>query len=281
MQNIPAVSGNKANVITAEFVKLVIYNEYNPDTAANIANNTQYQIKVSGNTPWTSIGASSNVAGTIFTSNIGNANIANTTGTAYDVTMLTFSTSYSTETINGVDYTPLGGLLAVGQQQRSLRVTQADTSIQVSGIDGNNIQEVLDSQGKIRGAKVEITRGFFNNNLVLSNTAIRFTGIVTNYNIQEDREGQDDNFTVTLDASSYKTVLQNRIAGRKTNPKSWQFFDSTDSSMNNINSLAGFTFDFGSPVTNKTQLPGYTGGGMPGGSGSVNVKLPINQYKKS
>jgi hypothetical protein len=71
-QLIPAVANNKANVVTAEYVKLIIYNEYNPDTGANIANSTgtQYQIKVSGNTNWTSIGASSNSVGTIFTANI-------------------------------------------------------------------------------------------------------------------------------------------------------------------------------------------------------------------
>lgn len=278
MQNIPAVSGNKTTVVTAEYVKLIIYNEYSNDTAANLANNTQYQIKVSGNTPWTSIGASSNSIGTIFTANLANANITSTTGEAANVNLYTFSTSYTSDTIAGIEYTPLGGLLAIGQQQRSLRVTAADTTIQLSGIDGNNIYAVLESQGKIRGSKVEITRGFFNpNTMVLSNATVRFTGIVTNYSINEDREGQEDNFTVTLDASSYKTVLQNRIAGRKTNKNSWQFFNSTDSSMNNVNSLAGFTFDFGMTPTNKTQTPGYSGGGIPGGGGGINVNMPTGK----
>jgi hypothetical protein len=278
--SIPAVANNKANVTTAEYVKLIIYNEYSPDTAANIANNTQYQIQTSGNTPWTTIGASSNSVGTIFTSNLANANIGNTTGTAANVNLYTFSSSYTSDTIGGIEYTPLGGLLAVGSQQRSLRVTQADTSIQISGIDGNNIYAVLESQGKIRGAKIELTRGFFNpNTLVLTNAYVRFTGIVTNYSIEEDRQGNEDNFTVTLDASSYKTVLENQITGRKTNKNSWQFYDSTDSSMNNVNSLAGFTFDFGMPPTSTTQ-PGYGGSGMPGGGGTTGVKPTIVTKKK-
>lgn len=278
--SIPAVANNKANVTTAEYVKLIIYNEYSPDTAANIANNTQYQIQTSGNTPWTTIGASSNTVGTIFTSNLANANIGNTTGTAANVNLYTFSSSYTSDTIGGIEYTPLGGLLAVGSQQRSLRVTQADTSIQISGIDGNNIYAVLESQGKIRGAKIELTRGFFNpNTLVLTNAYVRFTGIVTNYSIEEDRQGNEDNFTVTLDASSYKTVLENQITGRKTNKNSWQFYDSTDSSMNNVNSLAGFTFDFGMPPTSTTQ-PGYGGSGMPGGGGTTGVKPTIVTKKK-
>jgi hypothetical protein len=278
--SIPAVANNKANVTTAEYVKLIVYNEYTNDTAANIANNTQYQIKISGNTPWTTIGASSNSVGTIFTSNLANANIANTTGQAANCNLYTFSSSYTSDTIGGIEYTPLGGLLAVGAQQRSLRVTQADTTVQISGVDGNNIYAVLESQGKIRGALMEITRGFFNpNTLVLSNAVVRFTGIVTNYSIEEDRQDNDDNFTVTLDASSFRTVLENQIMGRKTNKNSWQFFDSTDSSMNNINSLAGFTFDFGGPPQTSIQ-PGYGGGGIPGGGGSMGTKVPTAPMKK-
>ena len=265
-QLIPAVANNKASIKTAEYVKLIIYNEYLPDDAANIVANTQYQIQVSGNTPWTSIGASSNAVGTIFTANV-NGTTGN--GTAYNVNLYTFSSSYTSDTIDGIEYTPLGGLLAVGPQQRSLRVTSGDTSIQLSGVSGNNIYAVLESQGKIRGAKVELTRGFFNNNYVLANAVVRFTGIVTNYSIQEDRENLEDNFTVTLDASSYKTILENRIAGRKTNKNSWQYFDSTDSAMNNISSLAGFTFDFGADPKSKTVVPGYTGGGIPGGGGRM------------
>jgi len=275
MQNIPAVANNKANVTTAEYVKLIVYNEYNPDNGANIANSNgiQYQIKTSGNTNWTSIGATSNSVGTIFTANIANSNVANTvantTGTAWNVNLYTFSSSYSFDTIGGIQYTPLGGLLAVGSQNRNLRVTAGDTSIQISGVSGNNIYAVLESQGKIRGSKVEITRGFFNpNTKVLANAVVRFTGIITNYSIQEDREGVDDNFTITLDGSSFKTILENRIAGRKTNKNSWQFFDATDSAMNNVNSLAGFSFDFGADPKSKTVVPAYNGGGIPGGGGS-------------
>jgi hypothetical protein len=269
--SIPAVSGNKANVTTAEYVKLVIFNEYNPTTAANIVANVQYEIKTSGNTNWSTVGANSNAIGTIFTAN---ANGTTGTGTASNVTMLTFSSSYTSDTIGNIEYNPLGGLLAVGPQQRSLRVTSADTSIQISGIGGNNIYEILESQGKIRGSKIEITRGFFNNNVVLANAVVRFTGIVTNYSIQEDREGVEDNFTITLDASSYKTVLENRIAGRKTNKSSWQYFDTTDSAMNNLNSLAGFSFDFGSDPKSKTVVPGYNGGGVPGGGGGSRSTTP-------
>ncbi len=185
--------------------------------------------------------------------------IFNEYGNLANTNVYTFSSSYRSETFGNTTYTPLGGLLSVGVQNRDLRVTSADTSIALSGIDGNNIQVVLDTQGKIRGSELEITRGFYDANMVLSNTYLRFTGIVTSYNISEDRQGQEDNYTVTLNASSYKTVLENRVAGRKTNKSSWQEFDSNDSSMNNVYSIAGQNFDFGRPATPATTNPSGSG----------------------
>lgn len=267
MDNIPAVANNKANVTSAEFVQLVIYNNYLSTDAGNLISGQEYIIKTTGNTAWTTLGASSNIVGTIF---VANANVANTTGTADEIEFLTFSSAYTNETIDGNVYTPLGGLLNVGVQQRSIRVTNADTSIAISGVSGNNIYEVLESQGQVRGSKVKIYRGFYNNNMVLSNAVLRFTGIVTNYGISEEREERIDNYTITLDCSSYKTVLENRVAGRKTNKESWQFFDSTDSSMNNISSLAGFSFDFGVDPKTRQTVPNPAGGAPAGGAGGFN-----------
>lgn len=170
-----------------------------------------------------------------------------------NITIHTFSSSYQAETINGLTYSPLGGLLAVGAQQRDMRVTSADTSVSLSGIGGNNIFTVLNT--RIKGSQLEILRGFYNNNYILSNTAQRFTGIVTSYNISEERHDLEDIFTVTLNASSFKSVLENRIAGRNTNQSSWQTFNSSDTSMNRVYSIAGTTFDFGAPVTAKTGNP--------------------------
>lgn len=171
--------------------------------------------------------------------------IYNDVSNTANTNVYTFSSAYKEELIDGQYYTPLGGLLAVGVQQRDLRATSADTSITLSGIDGNNIYIALAT--KIKGSKIEITRGFYNNNYVLSNTAHRFTGIVTSFNIAEDLQivEDSDNFTVTVNASSFKSVLENRIAGRKTNETSWKTFNSTDSSMNNIYSISDQNFDFG------------------------------------
>tara|TARA_R110002126_G_scaffold176105_1_gene324722 strand:+ start:102 stop:773 length:672 start_codon:yes stop_codon:yes gene_type:complete len=169
--------------------------------------------------------------------------IYNEYGNTANSNVYTFSSSYKEETIDGQAYSPLGGLLAVGVQQRDIRVTSADTTIALSGVSGNNIYVVLDN--KIRGSKLEITRGFYDNNYNLTSNAHRFTGIVTNYQITEERQDQDDNYTVSLMASSFKSILENRIAGRKTNSESWKEYNPTDTSMDRVPSLADRAFSFG------------------------------------
>ena len=179
-----------------------------------------------------------------------------------DVTVYTFSSAYKPEVINGQTYLPLGGLLAVGSQNRDLKVTAGDTSIALSGISGNNIALVLGT--KVRGSEIEVTRGFYNENGILGNSYLRFTGIVTSYSINEDREEQIDNFTVSIAASSYRTVLENRITGRKTNEASWKFYNSTDTSMDRVYSISNIQFDFGKdPSTRRNS--GGSGGGSGGG----------------
>lgn len=263
MQNIPAVSSDPNYLINAEFIKLSIFNSVEANT---IIVGNECTIQTLGNTNWTSIGASSNTVGITFTST-GNGS---GNGTAYLKSVYTFSSAYKPETINGVTYTPLGGLLSVGVQQRDIRVTSADTSISLSGVSGNNIQIILDNT--IRGSQVDIVRGFYDNNFNLTSNAHRFTGIVTSYNITEDRQEKEDNFTVTINCSSIKTVLENRVAGRKTNKQSWQSFYPTDSSMNNIYSISGQNFDFGrKPVASTNNPSGSTSEGS--FTGDVNSGL--------
>lgn len=218
-----------------------------------------------------SIPAVSNNAVQINSAEFVKVTIYNEYGNIANTTILTFSSSYKEETISGQTYDPLGGLLAVGSQVRNLRATSGETIIALSGIDGNNIYNVLATN--IRGSEVEILRGFYNNNFVLTNTYPRFRGIVTSYGISEEREGTDDNFTVSVGASSYKTILENRIAGRKTNKESWRYFDPNDSSMDQVYAISGVSFDFGQTPKAGSVVPGNGGfpknpGGGGGGGGS-------------
>jgi len=168
-------------------------------------------------------------------------------------TVYTFSSSYKDETIDSVLYKALGGLMGVGMQQRDIRVTSFDTAITLSGIGSENIYAVLGT--KIKGSLVEIYRGFYDTNYVLENVVLRFNGIVTSYTISEDfvPAEHNDNFVVTVNCSSYKTVLENRIAGRQTSPNHWNEYNGAptikDTAMINIPNLINAYFDFGKPVT--------------------------------
>ena len=75
---------------------------------------------------------------------------------------------------------------------------------------------------------------------------------LTIYGEGAERKNLEDTFSVTMNASSYKNVLQNRIAGRKTNGSSWKVYDPADTSMDNVASLADRQYDFGMPPTQVT-----------------------------
>ena len=162
-------------------------------------------------------------------------------------TVYTFSTSYKNETIDGVVYKSLGGLVQVGQQQRDLKVSAFDTNVALVGIDPANINLVL--ANPIRGSEIEISRGFYDQGYMLVNTVKRFTGIVTSYTIEENRQDRDDTFGIVISCSNYKTVLENNVGGRRTNRDDWtRLYGNTDTSMDAVEKLNGAYFDFGVPV---------------------------------
>jgi hypothetical protein len=152
-------------------------------------------------------------------------------------------------------FTPLGGLVGVSGHQRDLSVTSFDTSVTIQGIDPDKLGLVIDA--KIKGSRIEIWRGFYDANMNLSSVSKRYTGIVTGYNLTEDRVQEVDTFSLDLHCSSYKRVLENRHAGRFTNSQSWngtatQYLSdgvtlnpAYDASMDGVAALNGATFNFG------------------------------------
>lgn len=167
-----------------------------------------------------------------------------------------FSNSYRNETITDPigntqpvttstqAWTALGGLVQVSGHQRDLSVTSFDTSITLAGIDKTRVGSVIDAG--IKGSRIQIYRGFYDEALQLIGTPqLRYTGIVTSYSLNEERVDTTDAFTLVINCSSYKTVLENRRAGRYTNSRSWKFYNSTDTSMDRVASLNNAKFDFG------------------------------------
>ena len=167
----------------------------------------------------------------------------------------TFSSSFKVEqlpgepdnfnpgTVGGVTYTPLGGLVGVSGHQRDLTVTSYDTTVSLAGIDPTKLALVIDA--KLKGSQIEIWRGFYTTNFGLTTVSKRYTGIVTGYSLQEDRIDRQDTFTLQLHCSSYKRVLENRHAGRFTNPQSWKKFSPDDTSMDNVPNINGVSYPFG------------------------------------
>jgi hypothetical protein len=196
--------------------------------------------------------------------------VAFTNGTDRIYRSLNFSNSYKSETISGVTYSELGILMGVGSYQRDITSNGYDTGVTITGLDQKYIYFVTGGPAttpipvtgqdpipigyypQFKGSKVEIRRGFYNTNYVLTSNVLRYTGIVTSYTITENRDtgydAIDDTYAITFLCSPFRQVLENRIAGRKTNSKSWKFFSPTDTSMDRVTGLEGTAFNFGKDV---------------------------------
>jgi hypothetical protein len=81
------------------------------------------------------------------------------------------------------------------------------------------------------------------------NPAGRFFGIVSNYTLDEeyDIEGRSSSNTIAIECASTAEFLNNKVTGRKTNPKSMKSFYSSDVSMDRVPNLVGANFNFGAP----------------------------------
>ena len=175
-------------------------------------------------------------------------------------TVYTFSTSYKQETLSSNQFpnqpyteyststvfSPMGGLVAISGHQRDLSVTSYDTSISLAGIDQTRLNLILNADRGLKGAKVEIWRGFYTENYVLDgNPVLRYTGIVTGYNLEENYSDMADTYQMTIHCSSFKRVLEVRLAGRFTNKSSWRSVNANDAGMDNVAALNGAKYNFG------------------------------------
>jgi len=167
--------------------------------------------------------------------------------------VLKFSDYYKAYTVNSESYTSLGSLVSVSDTISELKLSGTELNVSISGIPTQNMDAVLDY--KIKGAPITVYRVLFDvttgAELVVSgNPAIKFAGIVNNYNLVEEFDSVSKNSQVTINfvCTSNIGIIQNRVSGRRTNPDDQKLFFPADVSMDRVPSLVGANFNFGAPL---------------------------------
>jgi hypothetical protein len=168
-------------------------------------------------------------------------------------TVYKFSDWNATVSIAGESYTGVGSLLGISASQSELRASNGSVTVSLSGIPNTSIDEILNNN--IKGSAIEIRRGIIDAATgvllaIAGNPVGRFFGVVTNYSVQEEYEvdARTASSTVILDCASRVEVLQNKIAGRRTNPQDQKIYFPSDLSMDRVPSLMKSIIDFGSPT---------------------------------
>jgi hypothetical protein len=201
--------------------------------------------------------------------------------------------------IAALPFSALGQLVQVNSVQRDIKSTANETTVTLVGIDTTMLGIVLAE--KIKGSQIELWHGFFdsanqliippigwtNNSLAIigwTNNLMEpvvwtstgsglyqyFNGYVNTFSISEEWMEEARAFVgaVTLSASSFQLILQNRTAGRYTNDASWASFTPADTSMNRVNFVSTINYAFGKdkPVATPLSFADlneeyYSGGG--------------------
>ena len=162
--------------------------------------------------------------------------------------VLTFSDYHKDYTISGTVYQGIGQLLAVTNTTNNLRAAPEEITITISGIPTSNVTDILNN--KIKGSACKLYRGFFNPTTgellaIAGNPAGKFQGVVSNYDITDELDMGSDTGSVrlTLTITSVVELLNNKVSGRRTNPRDF----STTNEMNRVSILAKSNFNFGAP----------------------------------
>lgn len=168
-----------------------------------------------------------------------------------------FSTAPFAITVPSVSpdpFTALGQLVKVGGAQRDIKSTANETTITMIGIDTAMLGIVLAE--KIKGSKIELWHGFFDNsNQLITPTGTGlyqyFSGYVNTFSISEEWMEEARSFAgaITISASSFQLILQNRTSGRYTNDAAWKAVNPTDTSMNRVNFISTINYAFGKTPT--------------------------------
>jgi len=173
-----------------------------------------------------------------------------------DDTIYYISNCYKNVTFNGNEYLALAGFLNTSDIQNNITNANDEIQVSLSAIPPNYIAATLGQP--IKGGEVNIYRAFFDyqtQEVITGEVYRRFTGIISNFAVQEDLDTQattpEVTHTITVIASSIMGVLENKIAGRRTNKQDFEIEwtelnnNPADPSMERVEALFNSSFDFG------------------------------------
>lgn len=164
---------------------------------------------------------------------------------------ITYCNAASDITVDGITFMGMSNYLGISEIQRDIKASSVDLRVSLNGLDPNIIALVLSSN--IKGSTIEIWRGFLDdNNQILTIDSVqqffkRYQGIINNIAINEtfDDSLRQRVALCVVSCSSMRTILDNRVAGIKTNPQNWKFLYPNDTSMDRVPVIASTYFDFG------------------------------------
>ena len=188
-----------------------------------------------------------------------------------DDTTYYLSGAYYPVVANGNTYTELGSFLGVSDIPEDIKATNGDIGLSLTGIpsDADYMNEVLTTP--IKGGVVKIYRAFFNDDYTVdaANIFQRYNGIITNFSITEDfnySDGVNTN-SIGITCASVNTILENKVAGERSNITDRQKYFPTDLTFNRVTELHNVQFDFGKKYSAGGGYGGGYGGGFGGGFG--------------
>lgn len=200
----------------------------------------------------------------------------------------TTPTAITVPSISDTPFTALGQLVKVNSVQRDIKSTPNETSVTLVGIDTTMLGLVLDS--KIKGSQIDLWHAFFdaNGDLITSSNQhwinnvgntigwinnignpIGWTSSVATTGVYKYFSGYVNSFTIseqwmeeirgyvgaiTISASNFQLVLQNRTAGRYTNDNAWQSVNPGDTSMDRVAFITNINYAFGSDLPARNRI---------------------------
>jgi len=190
----------------------------------------------------------------------------------------TFCNAAAAITVDGTVFSGLGSLLNITNIDRQVKATSGDLGVSLTGIDSANIALILSAT--IKGSKIEVWRGFLDSNNQIITTPTqqffkRYQGLVSTVAISEDFDAEKRIRVATcvLSCASFRTILQNRVGGIRTNPSIWKTVYPNDTSMDRVPIIAATYFDFGAKPLAESQAEAAAARAAQDAASSVNSSI--------